>query len=61
MADRINADINRVRVMPDVQERLAQVGAEDGGGSRQRYADFTRAEREKYAQVIRQAGIQPEG
>jgi len=61
MADRINADINRALAMPDVQERLAQVGAEDGGGSRQRYADFTRAEREKYAQVIRQAGIQPEG
>jgi len=61
MADRINADINKALAMPDVIGKLAQVGAEDGGGSRQRYADFARAEREKYAQVIRQAGIQAEG
>ncbi|WP_144640632.1 Bug family tripartite tricarboxylate transporter substrate binding protein [Bordetella genomosp. 13] len=61
MADRINADIVKILAMPDVVERLAQVGAEDGGGSRQRYADFTRAERQKYADVIRQAKIQPEG
>lgn len=61
MADRINADVVKVLAMPDVVERLAQVGAEDGGGSRQRYADFTRAERQKYAEVIRQAGIKAEG
>ncbi|ARP96494.1 Bug family tripartite tricarboxylate transporter substrate binding protein [Bordetella genomosp. 13] len=61
VADRINADIAKVLAMPDVVERLAQVGAEDGGGSRQRYADFTRGERQKYAEVIRQARIQPEG
>ncbi|SAI45793.1 putattive exported protein [Bordetella ansorpii] len=61
MADRMNADIVKILAMPDVIERLAQVGAEDGGGSRQRYADFGRAERQKYADVIRQAKIQPEG
>lgn len=60
LADRINADVAKVLAMPDVAARLAQVGAEDGGGSRQRYADFARAEREKFAGVIKQAGIRPE-
>ncbi|MEI2416421.1 tripartite tricarboxylate transporter substrate binding protein [Orrella sp. JC864] len=59
LADRINADIGRALALPDVAERLAQFGAEDGGGSRQRYADFGRSERQKYARVIRDAGIEP--
>ena len=33
MARRMNEDINKVLAMPDVQEKLDQYGAEDGGGS----------------------------
>ena len=60
MADRMNADIVKILAMPDVMERLDHFGAEDGGGSRQRYANFMRDEQQKYAKIIKQAGITPE-
>jgi tripartite-type tricarboxylate transporter receptor subunit TctC len=61
MVQRMNQDIDRALAMPDVQEKLAQVGAEDGGGSVQRFADFMKQEQQKYAQTIRDAKIVAEG
>ena len=43
--------------MPDVKERLAGVGAEDGGGTPQQFADFMRAERIKWARVVKEANV----
>lgn len=57
MAQRMNAVINTVLVMPDVAARLEQVGAEDGGGSVERFAGFMRDEQAKYSQIIRDANI----
>lgn len=61
MVARMNRDIDRVLAMADVQEKLAQVGAEDGGGSAQRFADFMRDEQRKYAKTIQDAGIVAQG
>lgn len=61
MVARMNQDIDRVLAMADVQEKLAQVGAEDGGGSVQRFADFMRDEQRKYAKTIQDAKIVAEG
>ncbi|MFY3891311.1 tripartite tricarboxylate transporter substrate-binding protein [Achromobacter xylosoxidans] len=61
MVARMNRDIDRVLAMADVQEKLAQVGAEDGGGSAQRFVDFMRAEQRKYAKTIQDAKIVAEG
>jgi tripartite-type tricarboxylate transporter receptor subunit TctC len=60
IAQRMNADVNRVLAMPDVKEKLAQYGAEDGGGTPQKLDAFMRAERQKWAKVIRDAGITPD-
>ncbi|AUA54579.1 Argininosuccinate lyase [Achromobacter spanius] len=57
MVQRMNRDIDRVLAMADVQEKLAQVGAEDGGGSVQRFADFMVQEQRKYAKTIKDAKI----
>ncbi|WAI83085.1 MULTISPECIES: Bug family tripartite tricarboxylate transporter substrate binding protein [Achromobacter] len=57
MVQRMNRDIDQVLAMADVQEKLAQVGAEDGGGSVQRFADFMVQEQRKYAQTIKDAKI----
>lgn len=57
MVARMNEDINRAMAMPDVMERLASVGAEDAGGSPERFAEFMRAERAKYAALVKAAGI----
>ncbi len=53
----INRDVNRAMEMPDVKERLAGVGAEDGGGTPQQFADFMRAERIKWAKVVKDANV----
>jgi tripartite-type tricarboxylate transporter receptor subunit TctC len=57
MAQRMNEDVNKVLAMPDVQEKMEQFGAEDGGGSIQKFADFIKAEQQKWAMVAKQAGI----
>ncbi|MDQ2151392.1 tripartite tricarboxylate transporter substrate binding protein [Alcaligenaceae bacterium C4P045] len=59
-AERINADVNAIMATDEFKARLAQLGAEDGGGSRHRYAAFAKTERAKYAAVIKQANIKPE-
>lgn len=57
MAQRMNEDINKVLLMPDVMEKLAQFGAEDGGGSAQRFADFIRTEQIKWAKVVKDSNV----
>jgi tripartite-type tricarboxylate transporter receptor subunit TctC len=57
MAQRMNEDINKVLVMPEVVEKLAQYGAEDGGGSAQRFADFIRTEQVKWAKVVKDSNV----
>lgn len=57
MAQRMNEDINKVLAMSDVQEKLEQYGAEDGGGSAQRFADFIRSEQQKWAKVVKEAKV----
>lgn len=60
MAQRMNEDINKVLAMSDVQEKLEQYGAEDGGGSAQRFAEFIRVEQQKWAKVIKDAKVTAE-
>lgn len=57
MAQRMNEDINKVLAMPDVKEKLEQYGAEDGGGTAQQFANFIRAEQQKWAKVIKDAKV----
>ena len=57
MAQRMNEDINKVLAMPDVQEKLDQYGAEDGGGTQQRFVDFIKNEQAKWAKVIKDAKV----
>jgi tripartite-type tricarboxylate transporter receptor subunit TctC len=57
LVTRINRDVNASMALPDVKERLAGVGAEDGGGTAQQFADFMRAERVKWARVVKDANV----
>ena len=57
MAQRMNEDINKVLAMPDVQEKLDQYGAEDGGGTQQRFVEFIKSEQSKWAKVIKEAKV----
>jgi tripartite-type tricarboxylate transporter receptor subunit TctC len=57
MVQRMNEDINKVLAMPDVMARFEQYGAEDGGGSADKFAAFIRAESVKWAKVVKDANV----
>ena len=57
MAKRMNDDINKVLLMPDVIEKFEQYGAEDGGGSTEKFGEFMRVESAKWARVVKDAGV----
>jgi tripartite-type tricarboxylate transporter receptor subunit TctC len=57
MVQRMNEDINKVLAMPDVQEKMEQYGAEDGGGSTEKFASFIKAEQKKWTDVASQAKV----
>jgi len=58
MLKRMNEDMNRVMAMPDVIEKFEQYGAEDGGGTPEKFADFIRSEQQKWARVVKDAKVQ---
>jgi tripartite-type tricarboxylate transporter receptor subunit TctC len=57
MAKRMNEDVNKVMLMPDVVEKLQASGAEDGGGSTEKFAEFTQTEIKKWAKIIKDGGV----
>ncbi|MBI2771213.1 MAG: tripartite tricarboxylate transporter substrate binding protein [Burkholderiales bacterium] len=60
MVRRMNDDINKVMLMPDVVEKLAASGAQDGGGSAEKFGDFMHAEQIKWAKIIKDGGVKAE-
>ncbi len=61
MVKRMNEDINKVLLMSDVIEKFEQYGAEDGGGTPEKFADFIQSESIKWARVVKEAGVKAEG
>lgn len=57
IAKKINDDANKVMAMPDVQAQLEQYGAEDGGGSPERFAQFINAEIAQWRKVVRDGNV----
>ena len=60
IVDRLSRDIAAVVAMPEVQEKLRNLGVEPDGRTSDGFASFQRAEISKWSQVIKDAGIQPE-
>jgi tripartite-type tricarboxylate transporter receptor subunit TctC len=57
MVQKMNTDLNAVLVMPEVADKLASYGAEDGGGTAARFATFIGTENVKWAKVIKEAHV----
>jgi tripartite-type tricarboxylate transporter receptor subunit TctC len=57
IAQKVNEDVNIVLAMPDVQERLDTYGAEDAGGTRDKFAAFIHGEIVKWAKVVKDANV----
>jgi len=61
MAEKMNKDVNAVLAMPDVREKFNGFGVEDGGGSRDKFADLIRSELGKWAKVAKEANVRVDG
>ena len=57
IVNKLNAEFNRVLVLPDVKERLSGLGMEAGGGSPEQFTAFIKSDTEKWAKIIKDAGI----
>ncbi|HYF57397.1 MAG TPA: tripartite tricarboxylate transporter substrate binding protein [Burkholderiaceae bacterium] len=60
IVQRLNEESNAMLRSPDVVDRLAKLGADPAGGSPEAFARVVRGDYEKWAAVIRRAGIKPE-
>ncbi len=61
VAARLDAEFVAVMKLPEVQQRIRQLGAEPAmDGSREQFQRFVQSELDKYARVIKAAGIQVE-
>jgi tripartite-type tricarboxylate transporter receptor subunit TctC len=58
--ERLNRDTNKALTYPDVIGRFTADGAEAAGGTPQQLASHLKTEREKWAKVIKEAGIRGE-
>jgi tripartite-type tricarboxylate transporter receptor subunit TctC len=57
---KLNAEVDRILQLPDVQKAMQDAGIEPGNGTPQQFGDFIGAEMVKWAKVAKDAGIQPE-
>ena len=60
VVNRVQQEIARIVQLPDVRDKLNQFGAEPVANTPEAFAAFTKAEHDKFARLIRQAGIQAE-
>ncbi|HEV7803339.1 MAG TPA: tripartite tricarboxylate transporter substrate-binding protein, partial [Burkholderiales bacterium] len=61
IAAKLNKEIVRISTLPDVQERLRQLGTETvANNTPEQLTVFVRSELAKYTKVIQAAGIKPE-
>ena len=60
IADKVNRDTNIALAMADVQEKMDTYGAEDGGGTREKFAAFIASEQVKWARVVKEGNVRVE-
>ncbi len=54
---RLHDDVNKVLALPEVRNDLIAKGAEPGSGSSAEFGSFIRAEQDKWARLVKDAGI----
>ncbi|MGE5094151.1 MAG: Bug family tripartite tricarboxylate transporter substrate binding protein [Betaproteobacteria bacterium] len=54
---RLNAEINRIMVLPDVKEKMEAIGVEPVNETPEQFAATMRADAEKWGKLVRELGI----
>ena len=57
---RLNSEVNKILADPTVRQKLLDAGANVEAMSIEQFADFVKAENEKYERIIRETGVKPE-
>jgi tripartite-type tricarboxylate transporter receptor subunit TctC len=58
--DKLNHEVNKALALPDVKQRLDQLGLEVQGGTPQEFAAFIRSEAAKVSKLIKAGLLQPQ-
>ena len=57
---KLNQAINKVLKMPDVRQRLTDMGAEIGGGTPEEFGKFVQSELKRYGDIVQMSGAKLE-
>ena len=60
IVDQLSAAVRQIVQMPDTRERFAALNLEPVGGSPEEFEVFLKQDLQKYAEIARKAGIQPQ-
>jgi tripartite-type tricarboxylate transporter receptor subunit TctC len=58
IVQKINTDVNTILRKPEVQAKMAEVGAEDGGGTPAAFSKFIVKDRNQWAKLVKDAKLQ---
>jgi tripartite-type tricarboxylate transporter receptor subunit TctC len=61
VVEKLSADANRVLSDAETKTRMQAVGADPSGNTPEEFARFIRDDQAKWAKLMREAGIKPEG
>lgn len=54
---KLNKDLHAALAVPEVQRRLSEIGVDAAPSTPQQFADFIRGETDKWAKVVKEAGV----
>jgi tripartite-type tricarboxylate transporter receptor subunit TctC len=60
IVERLNRELNTILAQPLTRELIASTGSEVAGGTPEAFGALIRSETEKWAKIVKQAGIRPE-
>jgi len=60
VVERMNAEMNKALLLPEIQARFVQMGFEPAGGTSAEFAQTIDRDAQKWSKVIKDAGVKPE-
>ncbi|MEO8484803.1 MAG: tripartite tricarboxylate transporter substrate binding protein [Betaproteobacteria bacterium] len=60
IADRLNVEVNKALALPEVRQRIADIGYEPMGGTREQAASRIASELAKWSRLARDIGLRPD-